>query len=307
VVNSAAPDTSAKTTQRLLQRATTASVVVACTLIAVKLGAWIATDSVSLLASLLDSLLDAIASIISLIAVRYALAPADRDHRFGHGKAEPLAALLQACLILGSCAFILYEATLRLLAPRPPETLAPALVVMGFSILVTLVLIAFQTYVVRRTDSVAIRADSVHYRADLLTNSATLAALFLTGHGLPLADPLFGLAIGLWLLFTTRAVLRGALDQLLDRELPDGERAAILEITHGLVGADGRCFLRTRRAGRTRHVQVHLTLSGDLTLRQAAAIANAVKGGILARFPEADVLVDTRPADPDAPLPHVAP
>jgi ferrous-iron efflux pump FieF len=255
----------------------------------------------------MDSGLDALASLINLFAVRYALSPADAEHRFGHGKAEPLAALLQALLILGSCAYVFYEAITRLRAPQPIDAVLPAMGVMGFSIAATLALLALQRHVIRRTQSPAIRADSLHYQADLLTNSATLAALFLAGLGLPLADPLFGLAIGLWLLIAAREVLSESLDQLLDRELPDSEREAILAIVSTIAGPDTVCTMRTRRSGRIRHIQVHLAMDGAISLEVAHAIADAVKGGILARFAEADVLVLPGLAPSDHPVATQAP
>ena len=290
----AAPEPSSSTSSdapRLLKIATAASVGTACLLIAVKLAAWLYTDAVSVLASLVDSLIDAVASLITLLAVRYSLTPADQEHRFGHGKAEPLAALLQACLILGSCGFIVHQAVERLRAPRELDALVPAIGVMLFAIAATLVLTMVQRHVIRRTHSPAILADRIHYQADLLSNSATLLALCLTQRGVLLADPLLALGIAAWLLIATRQVLREAIDQLLDRELPATEREAILAVARQSTGVRGVHGLRTRRSGRTRVIQLHLELGGDLPLAEAEAIARAVKAGILERFPGADTLV----------------
>lgn len=281
---------------RLLRLATAASFGTALMLITIKLGAWWQTDAVSLLASLLDSLLDAVASLLTLLAVRYALVPADREHRFGHGKAEPLAALLQALLILGSCAFIAIEAVDRLLHPRSSDALPVAIAVMVIALVATVALISFQGYVLRRTQSPAIRADRVHYAADLLSNAATLLALFLTEWGILLADPLFAFAISAWLLFAARDVLRQALDQLLDRELPAAERHAIAIAAAGVDGVVSVAALRTRRAGRTRYVQLAVALDRELSISAGQAIADAVKQVILDRFPDADVLIIPAPA-----------
>jgi len=282
---------------RLLRLATIASFGTALMLITIKLGAWWQTDAVSLLASLLDSLLDAVASLLTLIAVRFALVPADREHRFGHGKAEPLAALLQALLILGSCAFIAVEAVDRLVHPRQSEALPIAIAVMLVALLATIVLVSFQSYVLRHTHSPAIRADRLHYSADLLSNAATLVALLLTAQGMLLADPIFAFAISAWLLFAARDVFRQALDQLLDRELPGSERRAIAADAANVEGVLSVTALRTRRAGRTRYVQMTVTLDPNLSIAAGQAIADAVKKVILDRFPDADVLIVPAPAD----------
>lgn len=280
---------------RLLRLATAASFGTALMLIAIKLGAWWQTDAVSLLASLLDSSLDAVASLLTLLAVRYALVPADREHRFGHGKAEPLAALLQALLILGSCAFIAIEAFDRILHPSRSDALPAAIAVMVVAMIATLALVSFQGYVLRRTQSPAIRADRVHYQADLLSNAATLLALFLTQQGIVLADPVFAFAISAWLLFAARDVLGQALDQLLDRELPTAERRAIAADAADVSGVVSVNALRTRRAGRTRYVQLAVALRGELSISAAQGIADAVKKVILDRFPDADVLIVPAP------------
>ena len=162
---------------RLMRLATYASVSVAAVLIVVKLAAWWMTDSVSLLATLIDSLLDAAASVVNLIAVRHALTPADREHRFGHGKAEPLAALGQSAFIAGSAVFLVIEAGHRVFDPRPVLHGDIGIGVMVFAIVVTFALTRYQAYVVRRTGSIAIQADSLHYVGDLLANGAVIVAL----------------------------------------------------------------------------------------------------------------------------------
>ena len=181
---------------RLMKLATTASVAVALVLVGVKAFAWVTTDSVALLSSLVDSALDVAASVLNLLAVRHALTPADREHRFGHGKAEALAGLGQAAFIAGSALFLIVEASRRLLAPQPVEDGLVGFVVMGVSIAATLGLVIFQRRVIRLTNSVAISADSLHFTSDLLVNVGVIVALVLsTRLGLALADPLIALAI----------------------------------------------------------------------------------------------------------------
>src|SRR5215471_1290868 len=182
---------------RLRRLATYASVSAATLLIAVKFGAWLETGSVALLSSLVDSLLDAAASLVNLLAVRHAMSPADREHRFGHGKAEPLAVLGQSAFIIGSAMLLLAEAVRRLIWPVPVENPPAGIAVMVLSIVVTIALVLYQRHVVRRTGSIAVSADELHYRSDVVLNLGVIAALVLgSALDLPLLDPLFGGAIG---------------------------------------------------------------------------------------------------------------
>ena len=208
-----------------MRQATYASVGVAPILIGAKLFAYLMTDSVSLLSTLLDSLLDAAASLVNLVAVRTALTPADAEHRFGHGKAEPLAALGQSAFIAGSALFLLVEAGNRVVNPSPIQNSGIGLAVMVFSIAATFLLVLYQRHVIRLTNSVAIRADSIHYVSDLLVNGAVIAALLLWRQfGWALADPIFAACVGLYILYTAWRIARGSLDLLMDRELPDAAR-----------------------------------------------------------------------------------
>ena len=181
---------------RLMQLASYASVAVAITLILIKIFAYVMTGSVALLSSLLDSVLDAFASIINMIAIRHALSPADREHRFGHGKAEPLAGLGQAVFIMASSLFLIFEALNHLVQPRPVENGATGIVVIVISLVFTICLVTFQRYVIKKTGSVAITADSIHYLSDIFLNVSVILALVCSAYlDLPLADPLFALAI----------------------------------------------------------------------------------------------------------------
>src|SRR5271167_639297 len=194
---------------RLRRWATYTSVVVALLLISVKFAAWLETGSVALLSSLIDSLLDAVASIVNLFAVRHAMSPADREHRFGHGKAEPLAVLGQSAFIVGSAMLLLAEAARRLISPVPVENPPAGIAVMVFSIAVTIGLVLYQRHVVRRTGSIAVTADELHYRSDVVLNIGVIFALVLgsTLH-LPLIDPLFGAAIGVWIVYSAVRLAR---------------------------------------------------------------------------------------------------
>lgn len=279
-----------------MRLATYASVAAACLLIVVKSAAWFYTDSVSLLSTLIDSLLDAAASIVNLLAVRHALTPPDREHRFGHGKAEPLAALGQSTFIAGSAIFLVIEAGHRLYAPQTIERADAGIAVMIFAIIVTFVLTRFQAYVVRRTGSMAIQADSLHYLGDMLINGAVIVALLLVSQfGWLYADPLFGLGIAAYILYTAWKIARGSLDMLMDRELPDDARTRIKEITLSHPEVRSLHDLRTRTSGRQTFIQLHLEIDGKMSLNDAHLVADAVELDLQAAFPEAEVIIHQDP------------
>ena len=282
---------------RLMRRATYASVGVAVILIGAKLFAYLMTDSVSLLSTLLDSLLDAAASLVNLVAVRTALTPADAEHRFGHGKAEPLAALGQSAFIAGSALFLLVEAGNRVVNPSPIQNSGIGLVVMVFSIAATFLLVLFQRHVIRLTNSVAIRADSIHYVSDLLVNGAVIASLLIWREfGWALADPIFAASVGLYILFTAWRITRGSLDLLMDRELPDSARLRIREIALANPAVRELHDLRTRSSGQATFIQFHLELDGAMALIQAHAVSDEVEDAILMEFPGAEIIIHEDPA-----------
>lgn len=287
-------------TARLMRVATYASVSVALTLTVAKLGAWFVSDSVSLLSSLVDSLLDAGASIISLLAVRHALQPADREHRFGHGKAESLAGLGQAMFIAGSGVFLILEASDRLLNPQPVVHGDLGIAIMIIATVMTIGLVMFQVYVVRKTRSLAIKADSVHYRVDILVNVAVIASLVLsTRFGLTIADPLFAIAIVGYMGWGALKIGREAYDQLMDRELPDEERDKIKKIAMRHPKVHSVHDLRTRSSGPNTFIQLHLDMDRDISLMEAHEIGDAVMYDVEDAFPNAEVLIHQDPEGVD--------
>ncbi len=274
-----------------MRLATYASVSVALVLIALKTGAWLVTESIAMLSTLVDSLLDALASIVNLVAVRHALTPADREHRFGHGKAEALAAMAQSAFIAGSSVLLLFQAGERLLHPRPVLEPEFGIAVMAISIVLTAVLVVFQMWVVRRTKSVAIAADTLHYKGDILVNAAVIGALVLGGW----FDPLFGVAIAIYILYNAWLILREAMDMLMDRELPEEERERIAGIARRHPDVESLHDLRTRRAGLTCFIQFHLVLRAEMTLLRAHEIADAVELELQVAYPGAEILIHQDP------------
>ena len=289
-------------TVRLVRSAGVASVAVALTLVGLKVWAWVATDSVSLLGSLADSLLDLIASSITWFAVRVAHEPADREHRFGHGKSEAIAGLVQAVIITGSAGYVGFTALARLMAPAEISAPGTGVAVMSVSLVLTLGLVVFQHHVVKRTGSIAIGADAVHYRADVLMALAVLAAIFLNSRlGWYAADPLLGLVIVVMILVSVRTIALKAIDILLDRELPDEVRDAIHDIAATHPAVRGVHDIRTRSAGTAEFMQFHLELDGELTLMEAHGICDEVEQTVRQRFPTAEVIIHADPHGIDEP------
>lgn len=281
---------------RLRRLATYASVSTAAVLIAAKLGAWLLTDSVAMLSSLADSTVDLMASLVTLFGVAHATRPPDKSHRYGHGKAEALAAMAQAAFITGSAGVLVYEAISRFVTPSPVRHGLYGVGVIAFAIAATLCLLAFQRMVVRRTGSVAIAADSVHYRGDLLVNAAVIAAILLGAWTQsPYWDPAFALLIAGYLGWAAWQVGREALDVLMDRELSGAERGLIERTVMGHDATRGLHDLRTRNAGDRIFIELHLQLDGDMTLDAAHDIAHEVEELVRAQFPAAEVIVHQEP------------
>ncbi|MBI1329667.1 MAG: cation diffusion facilitator family transporter [Alphaproteobacteria bacterium] len=280
----------------LMQRTAWVAVCVAVFLVALKFVAYIVTDSIAMMASLADSALDVFASAVNLLAVRHALEPADAEHRFGHGKAEPLAGLMQGAFISGSVVFLLVESSSRLYAPHPIEHGAWALIVMGVSIAITIALVVLQRITVKRTGSLAIGADSAHYTGDVLTNLGVVAGVVLsTQFGWLIADPLIGMAVAAALAFSAWHVLRQSYDQLMDRELAEDDREKIKAIVMRHPEVRGIHDLRTRAAGIHTFIQFHLELDPAVRLTQAHRISDAVEAEVMDAFPNAEILIHQDP------------
>ncbi|MDX1581331.1 MAG: cation diffusion facilitator family transporter, partial [Alphaproteobacteria bacterium] len=279
-----------------MRRAAIASVSVATTLVIVKFAAGILTGSVAILSSLVDSLLDLVASLVTLFAVGQAAQPADRQHRFGHGKAEALGSLAQGAIILGSAAFLLFEAADRLIDPVTIERTGIGIGVIVFSILLTIALVIYQRRVVAKTQSMAIDADSLHYKGDLLMNLAVIAALVLSGYlGITWADPLFALAIALYLGFNAAIIARGAIDVLMDRELPHEDRVKIQSLVLSHKDVVNMHDLRTRSSGAHVFIQFHIELPRTIGLVEAHDISDEIEDDLLERYPGAEVIIHADP------------
>lgn len=288
----AAPDSAS-----VNRRITTLSVAVATTLVLIKAFAYGASGSVSIMASLTDSALDLVASLTTFFAVRWAAAAPDAEHRYGHGKAESLAALVQSGLVAASAVFIGLEAVRRIFKPVEVTGGHWAIGVVIVSIILTSWLIWQQSRALKASGSVAVEGDRAHYSADLAANVVVLIGVvsgsFLKAPGL---DAAAGLVVAVWLGWGAVGLARTAANHLLDAAAPDEDRNAVV----AAVLADPRLTnvhqLRTRVAGSTLMVQMHVDLDPKLTLVEAHDLVVAAEKRVLAKYPSADIIIHADPA-----------
>jgi ferrous-iron efflux pump FieF len=275
------------------------SILAAAFLIAIKTVTGFLTGSISVWASLLDSLMDIFASVVNFFAVRAAARPADEDHTYGHGKAESLAGLFQALVITASGAFLIREAVKRIREPHEIASEWLGIGTMVIAITVSLALVARLRAVARKTDSPALASDAVHYASDIYTNASALVALAIVYFtDWKIVDPLFSIAISLYILWSAFSVGREAINILMDRRLPteiDDQIAAIVGRYHD-QGVFGFHDLRTRRSGSLKFIDLHLDIERRLTFEEAHAVAVRVLRQIEAEIPRSRVSVHTDPA-----------
>jgi len=281
---------------KLTTRAAMASIAMAVTLIALKAYAALETSSMAMLGSLADSGLDLVASLVVLLGVRIAAQPADYDHRFGHGKAEALASLVQVILITLSAAFIGFRAVQRLLSGAETAAAELGIGVSFVAMMLTAALITYQRHVVRRTESLAIGTDRLHYSSDLLLNGSVIVALALDQFaGLSGADAVFGLLIALWLLWGAWRASSHALDQLMDKEWPDELRERFLAAAREYPELAGLHDFRTRTSGTHQFAQFHVWVPADWTVKEAHDRLDRVEEELQQRFPNTEILIHIDP------------
>jgi len=292
---SAAP-TTPEERAKLTSRAAIASSVMAVTLIVLKTYAAIQTSSMAMLGSLADSGLDLVASLIVLLGVRIAAQPADHEHRFGHGKAEALAALVQMILISFSAMFIAFRSTQRLIIGAQTGAAELGIGVSVVAMILTIALISYQRHVVKRTGSLAIGTDRLHYSSDLMLNGSVILALALDQFGgLAGADAVFGLLIAAWLLWGAWSASSHALDQLMDREWPDELRERFLTAAKEYPELAGLHDFRTRTSGNHQFAQFHVWVPPEWTVQEAHDRLDAAEEALQQRFPNTEILIHVDP------------
>ena len=286
--------------QKLRRFASIMALAVALTLVGVKAWAWLATGSISLLTSAADGLVDVVASLVTFLGVRYAGRPVDRGHRYGHGKAEAVAALVQALLLTGAAVGLGIESVQRLIVPQPLTDMGFGLWVIIASLIAASGLVALQTYVVKRTGSTAIAADRAHYVTDVAVNIAVLVALALERFlAWSRADAIGALAISCYMLWNARDMAVDALNQLLDRELDTSERERIRRAVLGCEGVQGVHDIRTRNGGDRVFVEFHVEVDGAMSVEQGHTIGDHAEDAVRSIFLAADVVAHLEPAGID--------
>jgi ferrous-iron efflux pump FieF len=286
----------------LMRRAALASLAVSTALVILKAIAYLLTNSVSMLASLADSALDLFSSTLNLVAIRSSLTPADEEHRFGHGKAEPLAGLAQGAFIAGSATFLIIQAINRFIQPATLDHPTDGLIVMGISIAATLALVTYQRRVVKKTGSIAVAADRMHYASDLVTNIGVVLAIGLTQwFGWKLADPIIALGIAAILIASAWSVFVQSYNQLMDRELPDSDRDKIKGVVMRHPEVRNLHDLRTRAAGVYTFIQFHIELDPTISITRAHQISDAVEKDVCAEFPNSEVIIHQDPVGLERP------
>lgn len=282
---------------RLKKRAAAGSVCLAIVLIIIKTFGVLATGSLSVLSSMIDSLADLFASSITFIAIRFSSQPADCEHRYGHGKAEALSALIQSAFIAGSGIFVIYDGITRFISPRPLEQTGIGILVMVVSLILTLFLIAYQRYVAHRTNSQAIRADSAHYTVDVVTNISIIITLLVVHYfGFYWFDTLAAFLVSAYLLLNAYRLAADAVSLLLDRELSNSVRENIKNIVLSLPQIRGMHDLRTRDLGGRYIFEFHLELDGELTLNAAHRYCEEAEAEIHKLYPTAQIIIHQDPA-----------
>jgi ferrous-iron efflux pump FieF len=287
---------------RLMRLASLASMSVAVVLVAAKAAAWLITDSVAMLSSLIDSALDLVSSLITFLAIRQALVPADEEHRFGHGKAEALAGVAQAGFIAASAGGLVLTVVDRFLHPRALQEEMTGVGVSVLAVVLTLGLMMFQTYVVRRTRSLAITADRAHYTTDFVTNIAVgLGIVASTRLNQPMIDLAVALGVAVYLVTGAWTIGRTSIDVLMDRELPEEDRRRILDIVQRQPGVRSVHDLRTRSSGLTKFIQLHVVLHPNMSLGRAHIMGDAIQAAIEEAFPQAEIILHIDPWNDDEP------
>ncbi|AJA43927.1 ferrous-iron efflux pump FieF [Frischella perrara] len=280
---------------RLVKRSTTFSICFALLLIAIKFVSWWITDSYSLLVSLFDSSMDFLASGLNFILIRYALKPPDDDHLFGHGKAESLAALAQSAFIIGSVIFLLFNSIKLVIHPTPVNYPIVGIIISSVSTVLTFALVSYQRHVIKLTGSNAIEADMLHYSADLLMNIAVIIALSLSWIGIVYADGVLALLIGGYIFFHAIKIMFVALQDLLDKALPESDNQKIYELAMSFSDIHGVHDIKTRRSGPITFVQLHIELDDNMPLVKAHAIADKLEKMVANQFSPAEVIVHQDP------------
>ncbi len=276
----------------MLRNVTALALIFALLITIAKFTAWIYSGSLTILSSMVDSLFDMAMSAVNAAAAHYSLKPADDDHRHGHGKAEAIASFAQGLLLGVLSIYLIWEGASRLINPHSITHHGYGMAAMIFSIVLTAILLAYQRWVITRTDSLIVKSDSLHYQTDIISNLSALLAIFLTGYfALPMLDSLFGIAIALYMLKGAFSIFRESVDHLMDKELSEPERDNIIGIAFSLPEVLNVNELKTRKSGGDLFIQLHLVLDGSISLAAAQDVSGRLESALLTAFPHSQVII----------------
>ena len=278
----------------LIKSASYLSVITALIILSVKIYAWFVTDSQSILASLIDSMLDITSSFINLIALRFALQPPDHEHRFGHEKIQDLTIFSQSIFFFASAFFVGFSSVKSLFEKTQLENISDATTIMYICIFLTIILVFYQTYVIKKTGSEIVKADKLHYFTDLLTNIIVIISINLSDR-FWFIDSLFGVVISLYIFKTSYSLFQKAFKNLVDQELPEKDRQKIISIINKHRGVKGVHEMKTRYAAQKAFIQCHLEMDGNMSLYNAHKISDEIAFDILQEFPDSEIIIHQDP------------
>ena len=280
----------------LMKRAGRASLLVAMTLIAMKLATFLMTGSVAILSTLFDSAQDLMTSGVNMVAIHHAVEPADDKHRFGHGKAQALGSLIQSFIIAGASLFLLIESIRRFCEPKALTHIGVGILITVIAIIMTAALVYFQTFVIHKTGSLSIKADRAHYSGDILMNIGVIASMLLSYYmGWMRVDAIFGVCVSFYLFFVVYQIVKEAFQMLMDTEMPGSFRREIKELAYSFPEVTGVYGLKTRQSGSNAFVQFCVQLKNTMTLQDVHEITDQIEKKIQDRFPETEVIIHPEP------------
>lgn len=264
------------------KRATLVSSSIATLLVLVKLVIGVASGSVAVLASAIDSLLDMLVSIFNFFAIKKSEENPDEAYQYGKGKIQAIAAVIEGTIITISGIYIIYVGGKKLIEASVTTLLSPSIIAMSISIVITYFLVQYLLKIARETDNLVIKADALHYQTDLWSNAAVLIALGLVyATGLDWIDALFGIGIGLYIIYSAYEIIVHGIEILLDRSLEGDIVADIGEIISKHPEITSYHWLRTRTDGSTNYVEFHMVLRPNMRLLEAHRIADEVEDKIM--------------------------
>ena len=274
----------------LEKKATVVSTSVAGVLVLLKMTVGVLSGSVAVLASAIDSFLDLTVSLFNFFAIHNAEKNPDENFHFGRSKIEPLAAVIEGTVISFSAFFILYEALEKIIHPREMQYMAESIYVMVASIIITGILVTFLIYVAKKTNNMVIKADALHYKTDIFSNGAVLFALGAVAYtGESLIDPILGIAIAFYMIYSAYPIIKEGILMLLDAALSPEDIKKIEKVIWSEPDISGFHDLKTRESGSHIFITYHAVFNVSISLYDAHLVTDKIEARVCALFPDKKV------------------